>query len=85
MFCNLWNDNRGGVITSELVLVASVTVGILLSGLASLRAGLVDEYEAVEQAIRSQSVATSVPLDEPQQAPRQMGYLEVFDPQLEDD
>ena len=79
MLGKLWTDHSGGVITSELVLVASVTVGILLAGLATLRNGLLSEFTAVEKAIQSQSIAVTA---EPTTAPitRSSSHLQLFVP-----
>lgn len=85
MIGKLWNDNSGGVITSELVLVASVTVGILLAGLTSLRSGLLGEYAAVESAIRSQSVSHVLESPDNTIEDSPQAFLQVFDPHLLED
>ena len=58
MISKFWNDDRGGILTTELVLVASTTVAILLSGLNVLRSGIQAEFEHVGNSIASSRVET---------------------------
>ena len=89
MVCKLWDDIDGGVITSALVLVASVTVGILLAGMTSLRSGLLGEYDALEKAIKSQSLSGTLHSDTDSQLqgsfPTSPNYVQVFDPEMFED
>lgn len=48
-FCN---DCDGGVITTELVLVTSVVVAGLLTGLSSFRSGVEGELMELQQKVR---------------------------------
>ena len=49
----LWNDDRGFVVSTELVLLATVLVVGLLVGMVSLRDGVVSELADVTQAVQS--------------------------------
>ena len=49
----LWNDDRGFVISTELVLLATVLVIGLLVGTVSLRDGVVSELSDVTSAVQS--------------------------------
>ena len=56
MKCTLWNDCRGGVITTELVLVASFVTAILLGGLGVLKKKISNEFESLGEIVESQKV-----------------------------
>jgi hypothetical protein len=51
MMKKLWNDEAGAIISSELVLVATILVIGMIVGLASLRDAVVTELADVGQAI----------------------------------
>jgi Flp pilus assembly pilin Flp len=55
MIFNLWNDQRGGVLTTELVLVASVLTATLLTGLSSFRAHIESEFQQLGQNLHRAS------------------------------
>ncbi|MEY4179963.1 MAG: hypothetical protein RLY70_3537, partial [Planctomycetota bacterium] len=48
----LWSDDRGFVVSSELVLIATVVVIGLLTGLAAVRDALISELSDVAGAIQ---------------------------------
>ncbi len=50
---HLWNDQRGGIITTELVLVLSLVSAGALSGLTHVRNSVVREAQDVAQVFRS--------------------------------
>ena len=63
-FCN---DCDGGVITTELVLVTSVVVAGLLSGLSSFRSGVEGELMELQQKVADfDKVESSIDLPEAQ-------------------
>ena len=52
MFSRLWSDTRGGVITTELLLVSSVVVAGLLTGLNAFRSSVTAEFEDLGHTVR---------------------------------
>ncbi len=50
---SLWSDCDGGVITAELILVSSVLVASLLTGLGSYRASIEKEFAELGQVIEA--------------------------------
>ncbi|MFK7770266.1 MAG: hypothetical protein AB8B55_23855 [Mariniblastus sp.] len=52
MGSKLWSDCHGGIITTELVLVSSVVVGGLLTGLTALRSSVTQEFKDLSQTVR---------------------------------
>ncbi len=58
---NLWNDQRGGVITTELVLVASVLTATLLTGLSSFRTHIESEFQQLGQNLHRASASAVRP------------------------
>jgi hypothetical protein len=55
MIRNLWNDERGFIVSAELVLIATILVIGLIVGMVSLRNQIVQELADVGQAIGSLS------------------------------
>lgn len=53
MIEKIWNDTDGGVITTELVLVASVTTATLLAGLTALRTKVDAEFQHLAATVQS--------------------------------
>jgi len=51
MFCRLWTDDAGFVISAELVLIAAILVIGLLVGLATVRDQLVQELADIAAAV----------------------------------
>ncbi|HTN76098.1 MAG TPA: hypothetical protein VL096_12655 [Pirellulaceae bacterium] len=51
MLKNLWNDEGGAILTIEIVLVMTILVIALVTGLSSLRDGIITELSDVGQAI----------------------------------
>lgn len=51
MIKKIWNDSRGGVITTELVLVASMTTATLLAGLTTLRSKVDAEFAQLANSL----------------------------------
>ena len=60
----LWNDCNGGIITTELLLIASVLVAGLLTALSTFRASVEGEFEQLGDRIQQ-----STSLQENQVAP----------------
>ena len=48
----LWNDDKGFVVSIELILIATIAVIGLLTGLASVRDGVVSELSDVAGAVQ---------------------------------
>lgn len=64
----LWKDQRGGVITTELVLVASVLTATLLTGLSSFRTHIESEFQELGQNLhRASATAVSARQVSPQE------------------
>ncbi len=61
MIFNFWNDQSGGVITTELVLVASVLTATLLTGLSSFRTHIESEFQQLGQNLHGASVTAVTP------------------------
>jgi Flp pilus assembly pilin Flp len=55
----IWTDTRGGVITTELVLVASVTTAMLLAGLSTLRSKVGAEFQNMADTVQTASSASA--------------------------
>jgi Flp pilus assembly pilin Flp len=51
MLRKLWNDEAGAIVSAEIVLVATILVIAMVTGLASLRDAVVTELADVGQAI----------------------------------
>ena len=49
----LWNDNRGGIVTMELLLVSSVVVTGLLTGLGSFQSSLQSEFVELGHKVKA--------------------------------
>lgn len=49
----LWKDCDGGMITTELVLVASFVTAILIGGLGTLRSQINNEFEQLAEVVES--------------------------------
>lgn len=49
----LWNDDRGGIITTELVLVLSVMAAGVISGITAVRNSVVSEARDVARTVDS--------------------------------
>ena len=60
----LWNDCNGGIITTELLLIASVLVAGLLTALSTFRTSVEGEFEQLGERIQQ-----STSLQENQAAP----------------
>ena len=56
MFSKLLNDERGGVITTELVLVASVVVAIALAAMNGMKQSVQKEFNAFENSLSTNLV-----------------------------
>ena len=52
MVSKLWSDCHGGIITTELVLVSSVVVGGVLTGLTALQSSVTAEYQDLSRTVR---------------------------------
>lgn len=53
----LWNDCNGGIITTELLLIASVLVAGLLSALGTFRASVEGEFQQLGNRIQQSTRA----------------------------
>ena len=51
MLKKLWNDEAGAIVSAEIVLVATILVIGLVTGLTSLRDGVIEELADVGKAI----------------------------------
>ena len=49
---NLWNDNRGFIVSIELILIATIVVIGLISGLTAVRDGVVSELSDVAGSVQ---------------------------------
>lgn len=79
----LWHDCDGGVITTELVLVASFVTAIVLGGLSVLKTKISGEFEQLgnvveAQRLNSESPSSSKPAPEP--AASGVEFFGEFDP-----
>ena len=52
----LWSDCDGGILTTELVLVASFVTATLLAGLGSLRSQVNSEFQQLSSSIQNANV-----------------------------
>lgn len=88
---HLWKDCDGGIITTELVLVASFVTAILIGGLGTLGSQINNEFvqlaEVVESARRGNSAETNVdPAIMPDSGIEIAGQIDTFIyPQAEGD
>lgn len=53
---NLWSDCDGGILTTELVLVASFVTATLLAGLGALRTQVHSEFQDLSTSIKSANI-----------------------------
>lgn len=60
MLRKLWNDEAGAIVSAEIVLVATILVIAMVTGLASLRDAVVTELADVGQAIANVDQSYSV-------------------------
>ena len=65
MLYQIWNDCDGGVITTELVLVASVLTATLLTGLGSFRTHLEQEFQQLGQNLHQAATTAEPPTSAP--------------------
>jgi hypothetical protein len=56
--CNLYADEAGFIISSELILVATITVLAMVVGLAEVRSAVSEELEDVGSAIGAMQQST---------------------------
>lgn len=53
---NMWTDCDGGILTTELVLVASFVTATLLAGLGALRSQVNSEFQQLSSSIQSANI-----------------------------
>jgi len=53
MLCNFWNDENGFIVSSEMVLIATICVIGLIAGLVEIQWAVVGELNDVSDAIGS--------------------------------
>ena len=56
----LWNDCNGGVMTTELLLISSVVVGGLLTGLGTFRANVESEFQHLGERVKQSTQMVEV-------------------------
>lgn len=81
MLYKLWNDNRGGIVTTELLLISSVVVTGLLTGLSSLQSSVESEFVELGQKVQQATSNTAHPVSELPAVEQSTGYTEFYLPE----
>jgi len=58
---NLWTDCKGGILTTELVLVASVVTATLVAGLGTMRSQMTSEFQDLSTTIQRAKISQVAP------------------------
>ena len=56
MLKNLWNDTQGGIISTELVLVASLVAAGILGGMSKFSQNISDEFSELGNVVSTRNV-----------------------------